>query len=80
MGFFSKDERSIRIHKESAFSIGSALITQFPLNYLILWLCIEIWGITSAWGLSVISVAFMTVTAYIRVFYTRLYFSQRFKD
>jgi hypothetical protein len=81
------DKRTKRIHKETTFSVASALLTQFPLNYLILYLCIEWWGITSPGMLTIISTAFMTVSAYIRVvsayirvFYTRLYFSKRYKD
>jgi hypothetical protein len=74
------DKRTKRIHKETTFSVLSALLTQFPLNYLILYLCIEWWGITSPGMLTIISTAFMTVSAYIRVFYTRLYFSKRYKD
>jgi hypothetical protein len=74
------DKRTKRIHKETTFSVASALLTQFPLNYLILYLCIEWWGITTPITLTIISTAFMTVSAYIRVFYTRLYFSKRYKD
>tara|TARA_R100000152_G_C6782249_1_gene219298 strand:- start:6500 stop:6727 length:228 start_codon:yes stop_codon:yes gene_type:complete len=74
------NERTKRIHKETLFSVLSALLTQFPLNYLILWLCIEQFGITSPEALSVISVIFLTISAYIRIFYTRLYFSKRYKE
>ena len=80
MTIINMDKRTKRIHKETMFSVLSALLTQFPLNYLILWLCIERFGITSPEALSVISVIFLTISAYIRVFYTRLYFSKRYED
>ena len=74
------DKRTKRIHKETMFSVLSALLTQFPLNYLILYICIERFGVTSPEILSIVSVIFLTISAYIRVFYTRLYFSKRYED
>ena len=67
-------------HKETAFSVGSGLITQAPILVFLMWFMREILVITDWWVLSSVNVIFMTITSYIRVYYTRMYFSGRYDD
>ena len=67
-------------HKETAFSVGSGLITQAPLMILLTWFMREVLDVTSYLTLSITNISVMTVISYIRVYYTRMYFSGRYDD
>lgn len=77
---FSGSKRSQRIHKETTFSIVSGLITQAPIMLAATYIMRESFGILDWWTLSSVNILIMTVVSYVRLYYTRLYFSERFKD
>ena len=77
---FKPSKKQALAHKETAFSVGSGLITQAPILVFLMWFMREILVITDWWVLSSVNLIFMTITSYIRVYYTRMYFSGRYDD
>ena len=71
-------ERTKRIHHETLVTLISGMMTAVPINYVTLSLCINYWQITTPWKLTAICTVTLTFMAYIRVFYTRMYFSKRY--
>ena len=72
------DERTLMIHKETSFSILSGLITQAPLVFFTNWFMLDILEITNSFTLTSVNIVLLTIVGYIRVFYTRKYFSNRY--
>ena len=72
------DERTLMIHKETSFSILSGLITQAPLVFFTNWFMLDVVGVTNSFTLTSINIFLLTIVGYVRVFYTRKYFSNRY--
>ena len=73
------DDRTLMIHKETSFSILSGLITQAPLVFFTNWFMLDVIEITKSFTLTSINIILLTIVGYIRVFYTRKYFSDRYE-
>ncbi len=73
------DDRTLMIHKETSFSILSGLITQAPLVFFTNWFMLDVIEITNSFTLTSINIILLTIVGYIRVFYTRKYFSDRYE-
>ena len=73
------DDRTLMIHKETSFSILSGLITQAPLVFFSNWFMLDGIEITNSFTLTSINIILLTIVGYIRVFYTRKYFSDRYE-
>ena len=72
------DERTLMIHKETSFSILSGLITQAPLVFFTNWFMLDVMEIDNSFTLTSINIILLTIVGYVRVFYTRKYFSDRY--
>ena len=72
------DDRTLMIHKETSFSILSGLITQAPLVFFTNWFMLDVIEITNSFTLTSINIILLTIVGYVRVFYTRKYFSDRY--
>lgn len=72
------DDRTLMIHKETSFSILSGLITQAPLVFFSNWFMLDVIEITNSFTLTSVNIILLTIVGYIRVFYTRKYFSDRY--
>ena len=77
---FKPTKKQALAHKETAFSVFSGLITQAPILVFLMYFMREVLEITDWWVLSSVNVFFMTITSYVRVYYTRMYFSGRYDD
>ena len=73
------DDRTLMIHKETSFSILSGLITQAPLVFFSNSFMLDVIEITNSFTLTSINIILLTIVGYIRVFYTRKYFSDRYE-
>ncbi len=73
------DDRTLMIHKETSFSILSGLITQAPLVFFSNWFMLDILEITNSFTLTSVNIVLLTIVGYVRVFYTRKYFSNRYE-
>ena len=73
------EDRTLMIHKETSFSILSGLITQAPLVFFSNWFMLDVIEITNSFTLTSINIILLTIVGYIRVFYTRKYFSDRYE-
>ena len=65
---------SRQIHKETFTTVFTGLLINYPLNLLGLYICIDIFGMTSAFHIGTTITAFMTFVAYTRVYIIRRYF------
>lgn len=72
------DERTLMIHKETSFSILSGLITQAPLVFFTNWFMLDVMMIDNSFTLTSVNIILLTAVGYVRVFYTRKYFSDRY--
>ena len=77
---FKPTQKQALAHKETAFSVGSGLLTQAPLMVFLMYFMREVLVINDWWVLSITNVIAMTIVSYIRVYYTRMYFSGRYDD
>ena len=66
-----------RLHKETATTVGTGLLINYPLNILGLYLCISVWGMENPLHIGTTITTFMTIVAYIRVYSIRRWFSKR---
>ena len=64
-------------HKETATTVFSGTIVNYPLHILVLWLLLDVWQIEDAFWLATYSTMIMTVFAYIRVYLVRAYFDKQ---
>ena len=72
------DERTLMIHKETSFSILSGLITQAPLVFFTNWFMLDVMKIDNSFTITSVNIILLTIVGYVRVFYTRKYFSDRY--
>jgi len=77
--FNKPDERSLMIHKETSFSILSGLVTQAPILFFTTWFMLDVLLIRDSFTVTSANIIIVTILSYIRVFYTRKYFSDRYK-
>ena len=73
------DERTMMIHKETSFSILSGLVTQAPLVFFSNWFMLDVMEIESSFTITSVNIILLTIVGYVRVFYTRKYFSARYE-
>ena len=71
----SKEVR--QIHKETAISVATGLMVNFPLNFALLYLWIDVLKWNDAFQIAVATTAVMTFVAYTRTYAIRRYFSKR---
>ena len=71
----SKSSREL--HKETATTVGTGLLINYPLNILGLYLCISVWGMENPLHIGTTITTFMTIVAYIRVYSIRRWFAKR---
>lgn len=59
------------VAKESAVHVLAGLVTNYPLSLVGIWLCIDVLEMTNSLYIGTAVTAFLTVFAYIRVYYIR---------
>jgi hypothetical protein len=67
-------EKSRKIHKETATTVFTGLMINYPLNLLGLFICIDVLGWTDSFTIGTTITAWMTGVAYTRVYIIRRYF------
>ena len=77
---FKPTKKQALAHRETSFTILSGLITQAPIIVFIMYCMREVFNVTDWWVLSMVNISSMTVISYIRLYYTRMYFSCRYDD
>jgi len=77
---FKPTKKQALAHRETSFTIISGLITQAPIIVFIMYCMREVFNVTDWWVLSMVNISSMTVISYIRLYYTRMYFSGRYDD
>ena len=77
---FKPTKKQALAHRETSFTILSGLITQAPIIVFIMYSMREIFNVTDWWLLSMGNITSMTIISYIRLYYTRMYFSGRYDD
>jgi hypothetical protein len=70
-------QHSRQIHKETAISIATGLMVNFPLNFSLIYLWVEVLGWTDAFSIAACTTAVMTVVAYTRVYMIRRHFYKK---
>ena len=70
----SKESR--KLHKETATTVFTGLVINYPLNLSLLFLFLEVLEWNSAFWIGTTITAMMTVVAYTRVYTIRRWFSQ----
>ena len=68
-----------QMHKETSVAILTGLAINFPLNFLLLSLWLDVLHWDSAIKIAVCNTAIMTIVAYTRIFTIRRYFSKQEK-
>ena len=71
----SKESR--QIHKETAISIATGLMVNFPLNFSLIYLWVEVLEWTDAFNIAASTTAIMTIVAYTRVYMIRRHFHKK---
>jgi len=69
--------KSRKIHKETATTVGTGLLINYPLNLFLLFVCIDLWGMTNTFYIGTLITTLMTFVAYVRVYSIRRWFSVR---
>jgi hypothetical protein len=69
--------KSRKIHKETATTVGTGLLINYPLNLFLLFVCIDLWGMTNTFYIGTLITGLMTFVAYVRVYSIRRWFSAR---
>ncbi len=77
---FKPTKKQALAHRETSFTILSGLITQAPIIVFIMYCMREVFNVTDWWVLSMVNISSMTIISYIRLYYTRMYFSGRYDD
>ena len=77
---FKPTKKQALAHRETSFTILSGLVTQAPIIVFIMYCMREVFNVTDWWVLSMVNISSMTVISYIRLYYTRMYFSGRYDD
>jgi len=72
-------KETIRIHKEVATQVSTGLAINYPLNLTLLYILIELYGVTNPLVIGTTITLIMTIVAYTRIFILRSYFSKKYK-
>ena len=70
---------SKEIHKETATTVFTGLIINYPLQVLLLYIMLDILKWEDSFTIATTGVAFMTVVAYTRVYIIRKYFKEKYE-
>ena len=62
--------------REAITDTGIAAMINIPLNFILLYVCIDVWNLPTVWT-SVIMTTIFTTYAIIRKTYIRLYFERK---
>lgn len=68
---------SRKIHKETATTVGTGLLINYPLNLLGLYVCIDVLDMDSSVAIGTSITIAMTFVAYTRVYAIRRWFNDR---
>ena len=68
-----------KIHKETATTVGTGLLINYPTNLFLLYMFLEVFEWTSPLHIGTTITAIMTVIAYTRVFTIRRWFTNHDK-
>ena len=68
--------RSRQRHKETFTTVGTGLLVNYPLNLLGLYVTITLLGMTDPFWIGTTITAFMTIVAYVRVYFIRRYYDR----
>jgi len=69
--------KSRKIHKETATTVGTGLLINYPLNLLGLYICIDVLQMNSSVAIGTSITIAMTFVAYTRVYTIRRWFNDR---
>lgn len=69
--------KSRAIHKETATTVGTGLLINYPLNLLGLYICIDVLDMSSSVAIGTSITVAMTFVAYTRVYTIRRWFNDR---
>jgi TM2 domain-containing membrane protein YozV len=69
--------KSRKIHKETATTVGTGLLINYPLNLFLLFVFIDILSWENTFYIGTTITALMTVVAYTRVYTIRRWFNYR---
>ena len=72
-------KETLQIHKEVATQVSTGLVINYPLNLTLLYILIELYGVTNPLYIGTTITLIMTVIAYTRIFILRSYFSKKYK-
>jgi len=72
----SDKKRKIKAFKQSLVTVFTGLIINFPLQFIILYLCLDVLGLSDPLIISIYSAAIMTVTAIVRCYIINIYFDK----
>lgn len=70
-------KKSRKIHKETATTVFTGLLINYPLNLAGLYICINLLGMKDAFTIGTTITAYMTLVAYTRVYLIRRHFYQK---
>ena len=70
-------KKSRKIHKETATTVFTGLLINYPLNLAGLYICINLLGMSDAFTIGTTITAYMTLVAYTRVYLIRRHFYQK---
>ena len=77
---FKPSRKQALAHRETSFTIASGLVTQAPIIVFIMYTMREWFYVDDWYILSAVNITSMTIISYIRLYYTRMYFSGRYDD
>lgn len=70
-------EKSRKLHQRTAGTVFSGLVVNYPLQLFILWVLIDIYGVSSAFLLGTYTTLLMTLFAYTRVYLVLRFFDSK---
>ena len=70
---------SKEIHKETATTVFTGLLINYPLQVFLLYIMLDILKWEDSFKIATTGVAFMTVVAYTRVYIIRKYFKEKYE-
>jgi len=69
--------KSRKLHKETATTVGTGLLINYPMNLFLLYLFIDIFSWSNTFHIGTAITGIMTFVAYTRVYTIRRYFNDR---
>ena len=74
---FNMSEKSRQRHKETAMTVGTGLLVNYPFNLFFLWLFMDMFNIDDPFLLGTIVTGVMTIIAYTRVYLIRRHYEKK---